>query len=99
MPNFKPLNDRILVKVLPEKDVLKGNLYIPDVAKERPQEADVLAVGPGYYIEGHQFRIPVNVEVGDKVYFGKYSGTEIELEGEKFLILKEDEVLGKETKN
>jgi len=89
MPNFKPLGDRILVNVLPEREVTKGNLLIPDMAKERPMEAEVLAVG----------RRDLSVEVGDHVYFGKYSGTEIELEGEKYLILKEDDILGKETKS
>jgi len=89
MPNFKPLGDRILVNVLPEREVTKGNLLIPDMAKERPMEAEVLAVG----------RRNLGVEVGDHIYFGKYSGTEIELEGEKYLILKEDDILGKETKS
>jgi len=89
MPNFKPLGDRILVNVLPEREVTKGNLLIPDMAKERPMEAEVLAVG----------RRDLGVEVGDHIYFGKYSGTEIELEGEKYLILKEDDILGKETKS
>jgi len=88
MPNFKPLGDRILVNVLPEREVTKGNLLIPDMAKERPMEAEVLAVG----------RRDLSVEVGDHVYFGKYSGTEIELEGEKYLILKEDDILGKDKK-
>jgi chaperonin GroES len=96
MPAFKPLGDRVLVRVLPERELMKSNLYIPDVAKERPMEADVLAVSDGYYVD-EKFHT-LSVVVGDRIYFGKYSGTEIELEGEKFLILKEDEILGKETK-
>jgi len=89
MLNFKPLGDRALIRVLPDREVTKGNLFIPDTAKERPMEAEVLAVG----------RRNLGVEVGDHIYFGKYSGTEIELDGEKYLILKEDDILGKDTKS
>lgn len=95
MINFKPFNDKILVKVLPEKEVTKSNLVIPDVAKERPIEAEVLAVSTGWFENGI-YRTSV-VRAGDHIYFGKYSGTEIELDGEKYLILKEDDILGKET--
>lgn len=93
--NFKPLGDRVLVKVLPEKDIMKSGFYIPDVAKERPMEGDIIAISDGWWVDS-KFRT-VSVQASDRVYFGKYSGTEIELDGEKFLILKEDEILGKET--
>jgi len=88
MLNFKPLGDRILVQVLPEREVTRGNLLIPDMAKERPMEAEIIAVG----------NRSLPVQPGDHIYFGKYSGTEIELDGEKYLILKEDDILGKRTK-
>lgn len=93
--NFKPFGDRVLVRVLPEKEIMKSGFYIPDVAKERPMEADVVAVSDGYYVDDKFHAL--SVANGDRVYFGKYSGTEIELDGEKFLILKEDEILGKDT--
>jgi chaperonin GroES len=91
-----PLHDRILVKRIEEKETVKGSIIVPDTAKEKPQEGEVIAVGAGKLHEGK--RIPLDVEVGDRVLFGKYSGTEIKIEDEEYLILREDDVLGKMTK-
>jgi chaperonin GroES len=88
-----PLHDRIVVKRIEEKETVKGGIIVPDTAKEKPQQGEVLAVGAGKLHEGK--RIPLDVEVGDRVLFGKYSGTEIKIEDEEYLILREDEVLGK----
>jgi chaperonin GroES len=88
-----PLHDRILVKRIEEKETVKGGIIVPDTAKEKPQEGEVVAVGAGKLHEGK--RIPLDVEPGDRVLFGKYGGTEIKLEEEEYLILREDEVLGK----
>src|SRR5579859_3560965 len=90
-----PLHDRILVKRIEEKETVKGGIIVPDTAKEKPQEGEVIAVGAGKLHEGK--RIPLDVEVGDRVLFGKYSGTEIKIEDEEYLILREDDVLGKMT--
>lgn len=89
---IRPLHDRILVKRLNEEEKTKGGIIIPDSAKEKPQEAKVIAVGKGRLEEGKV--IPLDVKVGDRILFSKYSGSEIKLEGEEHLILKEDEVLG-----
>ena len=88
-----PLHDRILVKRVEEKETVKGGIIVPDTAKEKPQEGEVIAVGAGKLHEGK--RIPLDVEVGDRVLFVKYSGTEIKIEDEDYLILREDDVLGK----
>jgi chaperonin GroES len=90
--NIKPLADRVLVKRLDEEEEQKvGGIIIPDTAKEKPQEAEIVAVGPGRAEDGN--RIPPEVEVGDKVLIGKYSGTEVKIEGEDFLIMREDDIL------
>jgi chaperonin GroES len=91
-----PLHDRILVKRIEEKETVKGGIIVPDTAKEKPQEGEIIAVGAGKLHEGK--RIPLDVEVGDRILFGKYSGTEIKIEDEEYLILREDDVLGKMTK-
>ena len=91
-----PLHDRILVKRIEEKETVKGGIIVPDTAKEKPQEGEVIAVGAGKLHEGK--RIPLDVEVGDRVLFGKYSGTEIKIEDAEYLILREDDVLGKMAK-
>jgi chaperonin GroES len=91
--NVTPLHDRILIKRIEEKETVKGGIVIPDTAKEKPQEGEVVAVGPGKLHDGK--RIPLNVEVGDHVLFGKYSGTDIKIEDEEYLILREEEVFGK----
>jgi chaperonin GroES len=86
-----PLADRVMVKPLEEAEQMRGGLYIPDTAKEKPQQGEILAVGPGRYEEGK--RIPPDVKVGDKVLYGKYSGTEVTVDGDQVLILRESDVL------
>jgi chaperonin GroES len=88
-----PLHDRILVKRLEEGEVRRGGLIIPDSAKEKPQEGKVLAVGQGTVAEDGK-KTPLDVKAGDRVLFGKYSGSEVTLDGEEYLIMKEDDVLG-----
>jgi len=90
--NVRPLHDRIVIKRIEEKETVKGGIIIPDTAKEKPQEAEVIAVGKGKREKGEL--VPLDVKVGDRILFGKYSGTEIKLEGEEYLIIREDEVLG-----
>ncbi len=90
--NIKPLADRVLVKRLDEEEEQKiGGIIIPDTAKEKPQEAEIVAVGPGKTEDGK--RIDLEVKVGDKVLIGKYSGTEVKIEGEEYLIMREDDIL------
>jgi chaperonin GroES len=90
---FTPLHDRILVRRMEEGETIRGGIIIPDSAKEKPQEGEVIAVGKGKSNdEGKVF--PLDVKAGDKILFGKYSGTEIKLDGEEFLIMREEEVLG-----
>jgi chaperonin GroES len=91
--NIRPLNDRIIVRRIEEQEQMRGGLYIPDTAKEKPQEGEVLAVGAGKLLENGQ-RIPIDLKAGDRILFGKYSGTEIKLDGEEYLMLREDDVLG-----
>src|SRR5512145_2808951 len=86
-----PLADRVVIKPLEEAETMRGGLYIPDTAKEKPQQGEIVAVGPGRFEEGE--RVPMDVKVGDKVLYGKYSGTEVTLEGEQVLILRESDVL------
>ena len=90
---IKPLQDRILVKRIEEEEKTKGGIIIPDAAKEKPQEGKVVAVGDGKVLENGT-KSPLTVKVGDKILFGKYSGTEIKVDGEEHLILREDDVLG-----
>ena len=89
---IRPLHDRILVEREEEKEVKKGGIIIPDTAKEKPQEGKVIAVGNGKILENGT-KLELDVKAGDKILFGKYSGTEIKIDGEEFLILREDEVL------
>ena len=86
-----PLADRVVVKALEETEQMRGGLYIPDTAKEKPQQGEIVAVGPGRFDEGK--RVPMDVKVGDKVLYGKYSGTEVTIDGEQYLILRESDVL------
>jgi len=88
-----PLHDRVLIKRIEEKESVKGGIIIPDTAKEKPQEGEVIAVGAGKIEKGE--RIALDVKAGDRVLFGKYSGTEIKVEDEDYLILREDEILAK----
>jgi chaperonin GroES len=92
--NVTPLHDRVLVRRLEEKESVKGGIIIPDSAKEKPQEGEVVAVGAGKLNEKGD-RIQLDVKVGDRILFGKYSGNDIKIEDEEFLILKEDEILAK----
>jgi chaperonin GroES len=89
---IRPLHDRIIVKRLAEEEMTKGGIIIPDSAKEKPSQGQVLAVGSGKLLENNQVRA-LDVKVGDRVMFGKYSGTEIKLNGTEQLILREDEIL------
>ncbi len=93
MIRLRPLNDRVLVKRLEEKEVKKGGIIIPDMAKEKPQEGEVMAVGPGKVTEDGK-RQPTEVKVGDKILFGKYSGSEVKLGEEEFLIMRKEDILG-----
>jgi chaperonin GroES len=87
-----PLHDRIVVKRIEEPEVRKGGIIIPDTAKEKPQQGEVIAVGKGKWLEDGK-RQPLEVQVGQKVLFGKYAGTEVKLDEEEYLILREDDVL------
>jgi chaperonin GroES len=91
--NIRPLHDRILIKRIEEKETVKGGIIIPDTAKEKPQEGEVVAVGHGKKTEEGKV-IPLDVKAGDRILFGKYSGTEIKVEDQEYLILREEEVLG-----
>ena len=93
--NIRPLYDRIVVKRIEGDDAEKtsGGLYIPDTAKEKPQEAEVVAVGKGKRLEDGKV-VPLDVQAGDRILFGKYSGSEIKMDGVEYLIMREDEVLG-----
>jgi chaperonin GroES len=86
-----PLADRVVIKALEETEQMRGGLYIPDTAKEKPQQGEIVAVGPGRFEK--EKRVPMDVKVGDKVLYGKYSGTEVTLDGEQLLILKESDIL------
>jgi chaperonin GroES len=86
-----PLSDRVVVKPLDEAETMRGGLYIPDTAKEKPQQGEIVAVGPGRFEKDK--RVPMDVKVGDKVLYGKYSGTEVTVDGEQLLILRESDVL------
>ena len=88
----RPLHDRLVVRRFEEKETAKGGIIIPDTAKEKPQEGEVLAVGSGKILDSG-IKTALDVKVGDKILFGKYSGTEIKIDGEDVLILREDEVL------
>ena len=90
---IRPLNDRVLVKRLESEERSAGGIIIPDSAKEKPAQGQVIAVGPGKLNEAGQ-RVALNVKAGDKVLFSKYGGTEVKLDGEDFLIMREDDVLG-----
>ncbi len=90
---IRPLQDRIIVKRVKEEEKTKGGIIIPDTAKEKPIEAEVIAVGNGKTLDDGTLRKP-EVKVGDRVLFGKYSGTEVKIDGEEHLILREDDILG-----
>ncbi len=91
--NIRPLHDRVIVRRIEEGEQVRGGIIIPDTAKEKPQEGEVVAVGEGKYREDGT-RQTLDVKAGDRVLFGKYSGSEIKLDGEELLIMREDEILG-----
>jgi chaperonin GroES len=86
-----PLSDRVVIRALEETEQMRGGLYIPDTAKEKPQQGEIVAVGPGRFEKDK--RVPMDVKVGDKVLYGKYSGTEVTIDSETLLILRESDVL------
>ena len=89
---FRPLHDRVLVRRMQVGEQIRGGIIIPDSAKEKPQEAEVIAVGNGKLLENGE-RAPVDVKAGDKVLLGKYSGSEVKVDGEEYIVLREDEIL------
>jgi len=89
--SVKPLGDRVVVRALEETEEMRGGLYIPDTAKEKPQQGEIVAVGPGRYEKGE--RVPMELKEGQTVLYGKYSGTEVTLDGDPYLIIKESDVL------
>jgi chaperonin GroES len=91
--NIRPLHDRVVVKRIEEKETVLGGIIIPDTAKEKPQEGEVIAVGKGKRLDDGKLA-PLDVKAGDRILFGKYSGSEIKVEGEEYLIIREDEILG-----
>jgi chaperonin GroES len=90
---FKPLHDRVLVKRIEQEEKTKGGIIIPDTAKEKPQEGEIIAVGPGGRDDDGKV-IPLDVKAGDRVLFGKWSGSEVKIDGEELLIMKESDLLG-----
>ncbi len=90
---FRPLHDRVVVKRVAEEEKTKGGIIIPDTAKEKPMEGEVIAVGPGARDEKGNL-VPLDVKVGDRILFGKWSGTEVKLDGEELLIMKETDIMG-----
>ena len=90
---IRPLYDRIVVKRIEEQETVRGGIIIPDSAKEKPQEGEVVAVGHGKRLEDGKI-VPLDVKAGDRILFGKYSGSDIKLDGEEYMIMREDEVLG-----
>ncbi len=91
--NVTPLHDRVLVRRMENKETAKEGIIIPDSAKEKPQEGEVIAIGPGRVEKGN--RIPLEVAVGDRILFGKYTGSEIAIDGHEYLIVREEEILGR----
>lgn len=93
MANIRPLHDRILIKRIEEQEQVRGGIIIPDTAKEKPQEGEVIAVGEGKKRDNGE-RVPLDVKEGDRVLFGKYAGTEVKLDDEEYLIMREEDILG-----
>jgi chaperonin GroES len=91
--SFRPLQDRVLIKRIEEQETVKGGIIVPDTAKEKSQEGEVVALGPGKILETGSI-LPLQVKEGDRILFGKYSGTEIRLADQDYLILREDEIMG-----
>jgi chaperonin GroES len=93
MAKLRPLHDRVVIKRAEEKEQMIGGLYIPDTAKEKPQQGEVIAVGDGRILEDGT-RVPLDLKVGDQVLFGKYSGTEVKIDDEEYLIVRESDIFG-----
>lgn len=93
MASFRPLHDRVLVRRVKEEEKTKGGIIIPETAQEKPQEGEVIGVGPGARDEDGE-RIELDVKVGDRILFGKWSGTEVKIDGEELLIMKESDIMG-----
>jgi chaperonin GroES len=91
--NLRPLHDRVLVRRLEEKESMRGGIIIPDSAKEKPQQAEVVAVGNGKLLDDGS-RATIDLKAGDRILFGKYSGSDVKIDGQEYLILREDEILG-----
>ena len=91
--SIRPLNDRIIVRRVEDQEQMRGGLYIPDTSKEKPQEGEVIAVGNGKLLDNGT-RIAIDIKAGDKVLFGKYAGTEIKIDGDEFLMMREEDILG-----
>jgi len=91
--SFRPLHDRVLVKRVKEEEKTKGGIIIPETAQEKPQEGEIVAVGPGARDEDGE-RVELDVKVGDRILFGKWSGTEVKIDGEELLIMKESDIMG-----
>ena len=90
---LKPLGDRVLVRAIEKKDEIRSGIIIPDTAKEKPQEGEIVAVGKGKIAEDGKL-IPMDVKAGDKILYGKYSGTEVKIEGQEYLIMHQEDILG-----
>lgn len=93
MASIRPLQDRVIIRRIEEGEQIRGGIIIPDTAKEKPQEGEVIAVGEGKKLDSGE-RVPLDIKAGDRVLFGKYAGTEIKLDGEEYLIMREDDILG-----
>ncbi|MGE3303010.1 MAG: co-chaperone GroES [Hyphomonadaceae bacterium] len=93
MANFRPLHDRVLVRRVKEEEKTRGGIIIPETAQEKPQEGEIIAVGPGGRDDAGKL-VPLDVKVGDRILFGKWSGTEVKLDGEELLIMKESDIMG-----
>ena len=93
MASIRPLHDRVIIKRIEEQEQIRGGIIIPDTAKEKPQEGEVIAVGNGKMLDNGE-RTQLEVREGDRVLFGKYAGTEVKLDGEEYLIMREDDILG-----
>lgn len=88
--NLKPLADRVIVRALPQEEKTKSGIIMPDTAKEKPQEGEIVAAGPGKYEKGQ--RVPMEVKIGDRVIYSKYAGTEVKYDGQEYLILRESDI-------
>ena len=91
--NIHPLHDHVLIRRIEEEETVRGGIIIPDTAKEKPQQGEVVAKGDGKLLDDGQ-RAPIDVQVGDRILFGKYSGSDVKIAGDKYLIVREDEILG-----